>query len=160
MESFEKILNQYEPLIKKTIKRFHYVDVYDELFQIGSIALWEAYERYDSDKGHFPSYARSYITGRILQRLNQSSFVTTEASDQLLDTISGYEVPFLESMIVEEYMKNLSGRERLYVKFVLIHQGSQKELAEREGVSYETVRSWRKTTLAKLRIKGHAMNNI
>jgi RNA polymerase sigma factor (sigma-70 family) len=160
MESFEAVLIQYEPLIKGMIKRFSYVESYDELFQVGRIALWEAYMNFDPDKGYFPAYARSYLYGRFMQLCKKDTFERVEATEAFLTNKLQYEETYLDSFILEEYIKDLSKRERMFVEFVILHRGKQKELAKREGVSYETVRSWRKSALAKLRIKGAAMNNI
>ncbi|MCF6136800.1 sigma-70 family RNA polymerase sigma factor [Pseudalkalibacillus berkeleyi] len=151
---------QYEPLIKKLIKRYNYVDGYDELFQVGRIALWEAYERFDSRKGAFPAYAKTYVTGRFLQFLRKPGFETVEATEKIMDDHLHYDVTYLDSIIVDELLQNLSKRERLCVEYVILQSGSQKELARREQVSYETVRSWKKCALKKLRIKGIAMNKI
>lgn len=160
MESFEAVLVQYEPLIKRMIKRFSSVDSYDELFQVGRIALWEAYMKFDPDKGYFPAYARSYVNGRFLQLSKKDSFEMIEATEAILTNKLQYEECYLDPFILEEYIKDLSKRERMFVEYVILHRGRQKELAEREGVSYETVRSWRKSAFAKLRIKGATMNNI
>ncbi|MGP4082235.1 sigma-70 family RNA polymerase sigma factor [Pseudalkalibacillus sp. R45] len=155
---FEKLLANFDPLIKTMIRRYSYSLEFDESYQIGRIALWEAYERFDPDKGAFPAYAQRYISGRFLQIINKKCVIMTHAEDHILEENNSFVVPFLDDLIVNDYLQNLSERERLYVNEIILKQGSMKELACLEGVSYETVRSWRKNALDKLRIKGIAMN--
>ncbi len=155
------ILERYENLIKKLIKSYGLSFEFDEMLQVGRIALWEAYEKFNPSKGYFPSYAKKYVAGRILQaakkHLPHESEV--EMSDSILHTTHTYEELYLEEMYIEEYVKNLSRRERLFVDCVILQGETQTELAQREGVSYETVRSWKKAALTKLRIKASKLNH-
>ncbi|WP_261132504.1 sigma-70 family RNA polymerase sigma factor [Bacillus sp. Marseille-Q3570] len=156
-EPFEKVLENFDPLIKTMIRRYSYSLEFDESYQIGRIALWEAYERFDPDKGAFPAYAQRYLSGRFLQMLNRKCVTMIHAEERTLEDNYTFVVPYLDDLIVNDYLQNLSERERLYVDEIILKQGSMKELARIEGVSYETVRSWRKKALDKLRIKGTAM---
>ncbi len=150
-EPFEKVLNNFDPLIKSMIRRYSKQQEFDEMYQIGRIALWEAYERFDIEKGHFPAFASRYVSGRFLQILNKKRLEVVEVEGRSLEEQNSFIVPFLDDLIIKDYVQNLSDRERLYVNAIILQQESIKELAQREGVSYETVRSWRKCALSKLR---------
>ncbi|WP_432401012.1 sigma-70 family RNA polymerase sigma factor [Wukongibacter sp. M2B1] len=50
--TFEEALEKYKPLIRKLVNRYYGVYDYNDLFQTASIALWEAYEEYDIDRGN------------------------------------------------------------------------------------------------------------
>ncbi|WP_221563763.1 sigma-70 family RNA polymerase sigma factor [Alkalihalobacillus sp. TS-13] len=156
-EPFEKVLANYDPLIKTMIRRYSHSLEFDESYQIGRIALWEAYKRFDPDKGAFPAYAQRYLSGRFLQIMNKKYVIMVHAEEHTLEENNSFVVPYLDDLIVNDYLQNLSERERLYVNEIILKQGSMKELARIERVSYETVRSWRKNALVKLRIKGTAM---
>ncbi|WLD94874.1 sigma-70 family RNA polymerase sigma factor [Alkalihalobacillus sp. AL-G] len=159
-ETYEMVLTRFENLIKKLIKDYGLSSDFDEMQQIGRIALWEAYTKYDPVKGHFPPYAKQYISGRLLQAAKKSAqHQHVVCSEAILQTTHHYEVQYLEELLLQEYVNGLSKRERLFVECVILQGEPQTVLAEKEGVSYQTVRSWRKTALAKLRIIAGKMNH-
>lgn len=60
--SFEEVLKRYTGLIKKFASPYQSIYDFDDLFQVGSIALWKAYERYDMKKGcTFTTYAYNQV---------------------------------------------------------------------------------------------------
>lgn len=95
MNRYEGLLESYEPLIKKLIKRYAYAGTYDELFQIGRIALWEACERYTLGKGSFPAYVQSYIKGRLLHEVRTYMRKRVEVSDHTTNMQTMYVVHLL-----------------------------------------------------------------
>ncbi|WP_408010666.1 sigma-70 family RNA polymerase sigma factor [Pseudalkalibacillus sp. A8] len=156
-EPFEKVLVNFDTLIKSMIRKYSKALEFDEMYQVGRIALWEAYERFDIEKGYFPAYTRRYVSGRFLQLFNQKGLEIVHLEDHFLAEHHFFHRSFPRQPCHKRVCRNLSERERLYVNAIILKQGSMKELARREGVSYETVRSWRKSALVKLRRKGEAM---
>ncbi|MDP4171531.1 MAG: sigma factor, partial [Bacillota bacterium] len=63
MESFEELSEQYTPMIHKIMNTLHIFKNKEEFYQLGLIALWEANERFDPQKGSFTTFAYSYIKG-------------------------------------------------------------------------------------------------
>jgi len=68
--TFEECLNQYSRMIKATMKKLHIYKNFDEYYQIGQIALWKAYQQYQTEKGSFSSYAYVTVRGYLLNELS------------------------------------------------------------------------------------------
>lgn len=158
--SFDEVAKQYEPMIKHTIKQLRLHKGFEEMYQIGLIALWEAYEKFDPDKGHFPAYAKVVVRGRILTALKKMKgyddrhvFPEPAVEDEdWFATIadSAGRVP-LERDIVMLYMQGLSDRQQLWVEEAVLAGKTTREIAEEQGVSQNTVRTWKKEALKKMK---------
>ncbi|MEE6451407.1 sigma-70 family RNA polymerase sigma factor [Gottfriedia acidiceleris] len=70
--TFEECLNQYSRMIKATMKKLHLYKNFDEYYQIGQIALWKAYQQYQTEKGSFSSYAYLTVRGYLLNELSKA----------------------------------------------------------------------------------------
>jgi DNA-directed RNA polymerase len=75
-KTFEEVLKMYEPAIKKQLVSLRLYKDYDEFYQIGRIALWNAYQNFNPNKGNFSSYAISFIRGRMMTFLSKESKYT------------------------------------------------------------------------------------
>ncbi|WP_088012467.1 sigma-70 family RNA polymerase sigma factor [Gottfriedia acidiceleris] len=71
--TFEECLNQYSRMIKAIMKKLHLYKNFDEYYQIGQIALWTAYQQYQSEKGSFSTYAFFTVRGYLLNELSKAS---------------------------------------------------------------------------------------
>ncbi|KHF38453.1 sigma-70 family RNA polymerase sigma factor [Halalkalibacter okhensis] len=153
--SFEEVLKNYEPAIKKQLISLRIYKDHDEFYQIGRLALWDAYRKFNPEKGTFSTYAISYIRGRMLVSLRKerkySDHHSYAGDEQLEAVVSQHETTPLEIELLEPYLTNLSERERLWVKESIIKQKKTAEIASQFNVSTPTVRSWKKTALTKLR---------
>ena len=151
-EEFEQIAIKYEPLIKKLIAKYQLTWDYQEMYQIGLIALWKAWNNFQPEKGVFPAYAKSYVRGRLLTEIKKRKHYY----DHHLFTEELPEKPIVESdssLFISEWLtKNvLSQREKLWLKEAVLLGKETKRIADEQGVSVDTVRSWKKTALRKLR---------
>jgi DNA-directed RNA polymerase len=128
---------------------------HDEFYQIGCLALWDAYQNFNPEKGKFSTYAISYIRGRMMVALSKESRYSerhTYTGDELLEVVpTTYENIPLETEILESYLVNLSDREKTWVQEAILLQKKTAEIANQYNVSAHTVRAWRKTALQKLR---------
>ncbi len=158
-QSFEQVLERYTPLIKGQIKKLHLTKQYEDYFQIGVIALWDAYRHFDATKGSFSAYALHTVRGRMLtalqeeRRFNERHVLQDEQTSLIFQhAISNNIVePYLEELEVELSLGALSSRERLWVKEAIILGKKRGEIANEQKVSTNTVSSWRKSALKKLR---------
>src|SRR5690606_14313805 len=73
MGSFEEFVEQYTPMIHHIMRSLHIYKNSEEFYQIGIIALWEAYMRFEPDKGKFSTFAYSYMKGRMMTELTKQS---------------------------------------------------------------------------------------
>ncbi|TCP29776.1 DNA-directed RNA polymerase [Scopulibacillus darangshiensis] len=153
---FEEIAEAFSPLIKKLIITYHILDEYDEMYQIGLIALWEAFRSFRPEKGCFPAYAKAYVKGHILTALkNRRKYdsryeygtLLLEERSLLIQTTDQY----FEADDLNEWLACLSVREKEWVLMAVIQGKTTQEIAVECDVSPHTVRSWKKTAVKKLK---------
>lgn len=156
-EEFEEICEQFMPMIYGLIGKWKLVRDKDEFIQTGRIALFDAWSRYDGERGAFAAYAKSYVYGRFqlaLERKDrwQTRYVATEPI--IKNESSPLFITNEEDMfILRDWLVriNLSPREHDWVVDALIDGLKPREIAERHDVAVSTVKSWRKGALKKLR---------
>lgn len=115
--SFEEVLVNYEPIIKKQMISLRIYKDFDEFFQLGRIALWEAYMKFDPAKGSFSTYAISTIRGKYMTLLTKKTKDDERQvliGDERFDFLpSSWEFSPLEQETIEAYMTGLTKRERV-----------------------------------------------
>ncbi|WP_163103343.1 sigma-70 family RNA polymerase sigma factor [Peribacillus alkalitolerans] len=157
MDTFETLVESCSPLINSII---HSIGIYknkEEYFQIGLIALWEAYEKYDSRKGSFTTFAYSVIHGRILNHLRKeyrydSCNISADPQVQDYYTQLSYFPEYLQEEIIWQYCAGLTDKQKQWIKGSILEGKGIKEIALEHNVSIETVKSWRKLALTNLRL--------
>jgi RNA polymerase sigma factor (sigma-70 family) len=154
LEKFEDLHRQYDLMIHKIIHTLHIYKNKTEYYQTGLIALWEAHQKFNPEKGAFPAYAYSYVRGRILSQLTienrneeKSIFKETEFFDMIEDeqVNDGLAEEFLFS-----YCLDLTENQRKWVMYTCLHMLTVSEIAEVENVSLSAVKKWRKGAKDKL----------
>lgn len=156
MENFEEIVEQYTPMIYHMMRSLHIYKNQEEFFQIGLIALWEARQRFNSDKGTFSTYAYSYIKGRMLTELSSQNKVEERNVypdevfwETAVDTMGQ---PPLQLEQLLSYCDGLTDKQKQWVTYTFYFGLSVVEIAEIENVSPSAVKKWRSGALAKLRM--------
>lgn len=71
--TFEDCLNQYARMIKSLIKTIRIYKNYEDYYQVGLIALWNAYEHYNQEKGSFSNHAYVTVRGHLLNEMAKES---------------------------------------------------------------------------------------
>ncbi|NLY88747.1 MAG: SigB/SigF/SigG family RNA polymerase sigma factor [Firmicutes bacterium] len=81
-EAAEKLLKHNSRLIRSIVSRFEGRGVeFDDLYQIGSLGMLKAIERFDPEKGvKFSTYAVTVIMGEIRQYLREDGVIKTSRS--------------------------------------------------------------------------------
>lgn len=156
MESFEQVKKQYTPMIYKIISTLKIYQNKDEFFQIGLIALWEAYERFDAEKGEFKNYAYSYIKGRMMTEMTRSNKRIDRETPVQADwdfLVTHYDPVFMEEDILLSYCQaaELTENQRKWVLYTFLKQLTVAEIAYIEGVSESAVKKWRTGARQKLK---------
>lgn len=84
LDTFELTLKNAERYIQVVASRFNIDEHFDDMVQVGRVALFEAYNRFKIDSGHsFHGYAVSFIRGRILTYINENVKVIRIPNHQL-----------------------------------------------------------------------------
>ncbi|MBS4212705.1 sigma-70 family RNA polymerase sigma factor [Neobacillus rhizophilus] len=155
MESFEQLAEQYQPMIHKIIYSLHLYTNKEEFYQHGLIALWEASQRFNPEKGNFTNYAYTFIRCRLLEELGKMAranerYVCKEG--EFWGTVPDWQPNrTLENEILLSYCEVLTPHQQKWLLYT-IHDGlSVKEIAEKEKVSVSAVKQWRMGARGKLR---------
>ncbi|OZM56395.1 hypothetical protein CIB95_11515 [Lottiidibacillus patelloidae] len=150
-QSFEEVLEQFMPLIKGQLKALNIYKDHDNFYQIAMIALWDAYRNFDDEKGRFSTYAFRYVRGRLLTALQESR--NYDERNQLQDTFveDSVEEEFCVDETIEGYLRHLTDNQQKWLRYYVYGQLTPSEIAAKENVSVEAVKSWRRQAIKKLR---------
>lgn len=157
MESFEQISTQYTPMIYSIIGKLNIYHNKDEFFQLGLIAIWEAYKRFNPEKGDFTNYAYSYIKGRLQTEMTRSTKrherevpAVEELWEYIVDECTM--IPLEEDTLLSYCRSSgLNENQTKWVLYYCLHNLGIKEIAAIEGVALSTVKNWRADARGKLR---------
>lgn len=159
METFEDVLNQFEPMIHACIRKLNIYKNHDSFIQVGRIGLWKAWQRFDSSRGEFAPFAYRSIYGSLLDELKKSAIEDNiiPAENQLLEILLNK--PVDSSLDLEELIKALSQlklAEQQLIQLLFVERFSLDEVALHFGITKAGVKKKRERTLQKLR---HIMSN-
>jgi len=154
-KSFEEAYTYYQPLLKSQMKQLNIYKNHDEFYQTALIALWNAYQKFDNEKGTFPSYAYQHVRGALLSNIRKDALysIRNSFSDDA-EHHSHYEHTYLEKEIVESYCTSLSHNQKTVIIKRFYEQKTFPQIAKEEGVKEGTVRSWYRYALNKLQKEG------
>lgn len=152
--TFEELIEKFEPLIKKQIKQLQKYELYDDLYQVSLIALWEAKRNFDATKGHFPSFAQKYVRGKLLNYLRSEQKIQqryqTFFDPEVVESIPAPADQNQAAFPIAELLPLLSKTERIWLTEFYYHGKGPKVIASQYDVSIGTVKTWRKRAIIKL----------
>ena len=152
MNTIEEVLQQYTPMISALIRKLHIYRDFETYRQIGEVALWQAWLRFDETKGDFTPFAYRSIQGAMLDELNRENRFSIrfelmenpgleEPASPLLET----ELPeWLDSVI-------LSAQEKSLLEALFVNGESIRKLAEQQGLSVSGLKKRKGRVLEKIR---------
>jgi len=154
METYEDVLNQFEPMIHACIRKLRIYKNHDSFIQVGRVGLWKAWKRYDSSKGDFAPFAYRSIYGSLLDELKKAANEENilPAEDQLLEILLNK--PSESSVDLEELINALSQlnlAEQQLIQLLFIDRSSLDEVALHFGITKAGVKKKRQRTLQKLK---------
>ncbi|MFS0689399.1 sigma factor [Sporosarcina sp. 179-K 8C2 HS] len=95
MLNFEDVLAQYEPMITANIRKLNIYREHEHYRQTGRVALWQAWQRFDREKGDFTPFAYRSIRGAMLDEMKKESRFEEHfmpAEDEKLTNLIGGDV--------------------------------------------------------------------
>lgn len=154
-ERFEQIVEDYEAMIYHVMHSLGIYKNQEEFYQTGLIALWDADQRFEGEKGKFSSYAYSYIKGRMMTELTRNNRIDERnvyPDDDFWEVaVDEHDVALLEMEQLESYCKELNERQKTWVIDTFYYGLSVREIAAKEGVSESAVKKWRTAAMKKIR---------
>lgn len=153
MKDFETILEQYEPMISALIRKLHVYRDYESFRQVGKIALWQAWERFDETKGNFTPFAYRSMQGAMLDELKRESRLTERmilTEDHQFERLEQQSVSADEMPVWLEDVP-LSKQERLLLDELFRNGTSVMELSRVHGITLAGMKKRRERVLKKLK---------
>jgi len=155
MKDFEEVATTYAPMISAIIRKLHIYREYDTFRQVGNIALWQAWQRFEDEKGHFTPFAYRSIQGAMLDELKRE----TRRNDQVTHKGSNAQEEGREEMVenLPDWLEvnNLSGQEKWLLEALFVKGCSLSELAVAENISLAGMKKRRERLLKKVKDTTH-----
>lgn len=156
LNKFEDVLTQYEPMITASMRQLNIYRDHEHFRQIGRIALWQAWTRFDEKKGHFAPFASRSIRGAMLDELKRESRFSkhvTQTEDTLLVGLAEQEddLPTEWTDRLTLAFEQLTINERLLIQWFFIEGLTQSECAQKANISVAGIKKRRERMLVKLR---------
>ena len=168
--SFEEIYKQNKRRIHYHIHKLNIRDPHQDFFQEGLVALWNAYETHEQDKGPMATYFNYTIRNRLIDKVRQESrqvnnkekfihqrkqelengnrFKSSETEYPMVDTEG---ITIEDEQLWNSLKENLTNNQWKWVHYFIIKEMPIKEIAHLENKSEEAVKSWGKQVRKKLR---------
>jgi len=168
--TFEEIVAQNKRRIYFQMHRLNLKDPHQEYYQEGLIAIWEAYQKYQPDKGPLSTYFNYIIRHRLTDLIRKQNRTTEK--DKLYQNNSEptrhdgnykqgqgtttllvqlHEIPLEDKKFWQQIKDKLSHNQWKWVRFFIIEGMSIKEISQQESVSEDAVKGWGKEAKKKLR---------
>lgn len=159
---YERILEQYRPMISAIIRDFNIYKDFEDYEQIAMFALWEATKIYNEERGSFSSIAYTLMkraVGDALYKNIRAAKQTPVESDtlQYLTESTTDENETLEWLSI--IFEKLSPEERKLAHMYWIEEIPNDELAERFQISYDGVTKRKYRLLTKLKKIAYSIQN-
>jgi RNA polymerase sigma factor (sigma-70 family) len=166
--SFEEIVKQNERRVHYYIHKLNVRDPHQEFYQEGLVAMWNAYEKHQPDKGPLATYFNYTIKNRMIDLIRKKTreqqgdeqYIETEKNTLGSGNRDGrtkMPIPDYTGLTVDdagvwiEVQQLLTENQWKWVYGFIILNMPLKEIAEMEGVSSEAVKSWGRQARKKLR---------
>ncbi|MFF2753480.1 sigma-70 family RNA polymerase sigma factor [Psychrobacillus sp. NPDC058041] len=155
MTIFEESLIQFEPMISACIRKLNIYKNHELYKQAGRIALWQAWIKFDSEKGEFAPYAYRCIYGAILDELKKEKRVEETIHPVEEDTLTVLVEQTLVKNIDNEdlavALEKLTKNERDLIIWIFVEGISLQQAATRAGITIPGIKKRRERMLIKLR---------
>ncbi|WP_368901456.1 sigma-70 family RNA polymerase sigma factor [Oceanobacillus oncorhynchi] len=172
----EDFIEQNQRRVYYQMARLQINDKDGEYFQEGLVAMWRAYENYNPDKGPLATYMNFEIRNRLLNVFHKSilerKYIEQLGHQQEVETQAGNYMDGKKKKILSkneggtnpqekldqesetdfsEFTSILTEKQKVWFNCAIIEGLSNQEIAEKEQVSLEAVKSWAKSAKRKLR---------
>lgn len=152
MKDFEKVLEQYNPMISAMLRKLHIYRDHESYRQAGRVALWQAWQRFDQSKGNFTPFAYSSIRGAMLDELKREAGLA--ATVVVLEN-TGYEVNSDEQQIdaLPDWLDEIrfTAEEEQLLEDLFLSGSSMVQLSKVHGLSLSGMKRRRERLLKKIR---------
>ena len=148
---FDHAYEQYKPMIFAMLRKLNIYKDYDDYFQIGCIALWQACESYNKSIGPFEVYVFMQIKYAMLVELrrNAKKQQREQVQEELPEQTS--QITLHETIFIEQLLQFLTEEERLIVINYYLEGYKNEEIAKKLGKKTDTIKKKRQRAIQKLK---------
>lgn len=170
--TFEEVFEQNERRIHYHLHKLNIRDPHQDFFQEGLVALWNAYENHEADKGPMATYFNCMIRNRLIDKVRRENRFTandekviTERKNELNDgnhfkasetaypLIDADDISVKDPYFWNDLKANLTSNQWKWVEHFIIKDLTVKEIATLENKTEDAVKSWGRQVRKKLRNK-------
>ncbi len=156
MMDFEEVLERYEPMISAVMRKLTIYRNHEQFRQVGRIALWQAWQRFDKKKGNFTAYAFMYIRGAMLDELKKERKFTVkvlQVENDVLERVGESQKNFQTSTShrVAEALLTLKQHEQELIQMLFMEGYSLSECAVHFGISIAGIKKRRERIIKEIR---------
>lgn len=151
---FENVLVQYEPMISHSLRKLNIYRDHEQYRQAGRVALWQAWTRFDDEKGDFTPFAYRSIRGAMLDELKRENRLEENVmpmEDDVLVYVMGGAGGDDGFDHLRDAIERLSPSEKALIQWIFVEGCSLAECADRFGISVAGVKKRRQRMLKKLK---------
>lgn len=158
--TFEEIFHQNKLRIHYHIHQLKIQDPHKEFYQIGLTSLWEAYMKYQPNKGSMSTYFNCVIRNRLIDHIRQQNRYYSLIEDYLSTSeLNHHNVqdPHPEHNSIDDNplfpkLKSfLTDNQWNWLYHCVLDGLSQRELADLKNTTIDAVKGWAKQAKKKLR---------
>ena len=154
MKDFEEVAEQYAPMISAIIRKLHIYRDYDTFRQIGNIALWQAWRRFEDSKGNFTPFAYRSIQGAMLDELKRETRRNDQAS-HISSIIEEDGEAIMEGLPDWLEVGTLNDHEKWLLEALYVKGFRLADLAVSEKISLAGMKKRRERLMKKLKEATH-----
>lgn len=155
VEYFEDVLKVYKPMIFACIRKLNIYKNHDAFIQVGTIALWKAWSKYDISRGDFAPFAYRSIYGAMLdeikkENLNEERFHVIE-NEKLSNLLEKHNLSTVVNDQLSNALRQLSVKEKELLVSLFVEEVSLQQAAIRHGITISGIKKRRERLLCKIR---------
>ncbi|GEN57138.1 hypothetical protein GCM10012290_17830 [Halolactibacillus alkaliphilus] len=157
MDEFNRLLNDYEPMIYHLLKKYHVRDPEGEFYQELAICLWQATLDYDNEKMKFSTYVYNKMQFRLIDlfRKDERKRNREEKYKQHVETTEQYktEDQLPDKALIIQIKQLLTENEWAWFTGYVLKGKTLVEIGKELGVSANAVRHYKRSAAQKLKTK-------
>lgn len=154
MQNFETIYEEHEKLINQVIFHLKIYRNFDEFYQLGRIALWEAMAKHDPTKSAFEPFAFMMIKFKMVKEIslsNQIALFESVLEETQFQFVLDVQYATVDEFNEIEWLMLLPKQEREMLKLAFFEDRTNRDIAKILGCTEEAIKKRRQRLVKKVR---------
>ncbi|WP_067843195.1 sigma-70 family RNA polymerase sigma factor [Amphibacillus sediminis] len=154
-DAFQKMVQQYEPMIFHLLKKFQVRDQDQEFYQELLITLWQASVDYQPEKGKFSTFVYYKMQYRLIDLIRKAGreqqlkhLMLREYHHESIYHEHSYDHDYL---MLKQIRALLTAREWRWFKGQILEGKSMTQISREYQVKPNAVRHWKRKSITKIK---------